>query len=87
LLTLFFECPKEIARKQYPTRKLRGRETDDEAKFEKRHAEYMMETPRTYSSNIRNVSISVDTSRETDVSWDELMKKLREDARWTDLMS
>lgn len=87
MLVLFFNCPKEIAKQRYLTRNLEGREADDEAMFEKRYEEYVQENEgivREYRE--RELLVEVDTSKETEESWEKLYNRLEKDIKWTEVI-
>jgi len=87
ILVLFFNCPKEIAKQRYLTRRLKGREADDEAMFEKRYAEYVRENEdilREYQG--RGLLVEVDTGTATEESWEMLYNRLEKDSKWTDVI-
>lgn len=87
MLVLFFNCPKEIAKQRYLTRNLEGREADDEAMFEKRYEEYVQENEgivREYRE--RELLVEVDTSKETEESWEKLYNRLEKDIKWKEVI-
>lgn len=45
MLVLHFDCPENLAREHFLTRKLAGREKDDERMFEKRYKEFAASNP------------------------------------------
>ncbi|PVH91016.1 P-loop containing nucleoside triphosphate hydrolase protein, partial [Periconia macrospinosa] len=45
VLVLFFDCPEEVAKKRFLTRKLVGREADDDWTFRKRYQEFTKLNP------------------------------------------
>jgi adenylate kinase family enzyme len=45
LLVLFFDCPKDTAQRRFLTRRLAGREGDDERTFQKRYQEFTKLNP------------------------------------------
>ena len=71
ILVLFFNCPKEIAKRRYLIHNLKGREADDEAMFEKRYREYVPENEhivREYRE--RGLLVEFDTGKGTKESWE-----------------
>ena len=85
LLVLLVGCPKDVAKQRYLKRKLKGRETDDEAMFEKRYGEYVQENEgiaREYLE--RGLLVKVDVSKGQQEALQELWSTLKEDRRWND---
>ncbi|KAN0098375.1 P-loop containing nucleoside triphosphate hydrolase protein [Hyaloscypha variabilis] len=87
ILVLFFNCPKEIAKQRYLTRKLEGREADDEAKFEKRYDKYLQDnTDLVREYRERGLLLEVDTSKGASESWERLCYSLEKDIKWMNVI-
>lgn len=86
MLVLFFNCPKQIAKQRYLTRKLKGRESDDETLFEKRYEEYVRENEDIvcYYRQL-GILVEIDTSRSVEESWGKLSDALKE-IKWRDIL-
>lgn len=68
---------------RYLTRNLEGREADDEAMFEKRYKEYVQENEEIICEyRERGLLVEVDTSTETQESWEKLCTRLEKDIKW-----
>ncbi|OBT71263.1 hypothetical protein VF21_09929 [Pseudogymnoascus sp. 05NY08] len=86
-LVLFFNCPKEVARQRYLTRNLEGRETDDEAMFEKRYQEYVKENGAIISQYAgRGLLLEIGTGMGAEESREELCKKLDKNDKWSKII-
>ncbi|KFY03038.1 hypothetical protein V490_00332 [Pseudogymnoascus sp. VKM F-3557] len=86
-LVLFFNCPKEVARQRYLTRNLEGRETDDEAMFEKRYQEYVQENEPIISQYAgKGLLLEIGTGMGAEESRKELCKKLDKNDKWSKII-
>lgn len=86
-LVLFFNCPKEIARQRYLTRNLEGRETDDEAMFEKRYQEYVKQNGAIISQYAgRGLLLEIGTGMGAEESREELCQKLDKNDKWSKII-
>ncbi|KFY26710.1 hypothetical protein V493_03911 [Pseudogymnoascus sp. VKM F-4281 (FW-2241)] len=86
-LVLFFNCPKEVAKQRYLTRNLEGRETDDEAVFEKRYEEYVQENGVIISQYAgRGLLLEISTSMAAEQSREELCKRLGKNDKWSKII-
>ncbi|OJD27055.1 hypothetical protein ACJ73_01561 [Blastomyces percursus] len=78
ILVLLFECPKHIAKQRHLTRDLEGREADDEAMFEKRYSEYVLENDGIVSAyKQRGLLVGVDTGVGLEDAWKRLFCTIR----------
>jgi len=84
VLVLSFDCPKSIAKGRYLSRKLKGREGDDEAMFEKRYNEFEKEKEGIVFEE--GILAKIDTGEETEYSWRELRTKIEGSEVWRELM-
>ncbi|KAH8722380.1 P-loop containing nucleoside triphosphate hydrolase protein [Phaeosphaeriaceae sp. PMI808] len=87
VLVLHFDCPEHLAQERFLTRKLAGRETDDEQLFQKRYKEFSASNPiiiKHYQT--RDLVLGIDTSGKTEVSYQKLMNALRDTKNWERLV-
>jgi len=82
-LVLFFNCTKEVAKQRFLARNVQGRETDDEALFEMRYEEYVLENEhieREYRE--RGVLVEIDVGQTREETWKLVCETLERDERW-----
>ncbi|KAF2789849.1 P-loop containing nucleoside triphosphate hydrolase protein [Melanomma pulvis-pyrius CBS 109.77] len=85
-LVLFFDCPEQIAEKRFLTRMLTGREADDEQTFRKRYQEFSRLNPSIVEHyRTRGIVLEIDTSGETEVSYQRLISALKGTGAWRSL--
>lgn len=77
-LVLFFDCPREIALQRYVSRGLPGRDVDGNV-FEKRFGEFeRLNGELVEEFEKRGILIRIDTSRDTETSYQRLLQVLRD---------
>ncbi|KAF2154162.1 P-loop containing nucleoside triphosphate hydrolase protein [Myriangium duriaei CBS 260.36] len=83
MLVLFFDCPEHLARQRFLTRKLPGREADDDQLFTKRYREFAdLNSEIVEDYKVKGVLLAIDTSGETDTSYQRLLEALRVRKEW-----
>lgn len=83
ILVLLFDCPESSAQARFLTRKLAGREADDDQTFRKRYNEFNQLNPQIVEHYKAEGSlVEIDTSGETEVSYQKLMQALKDTKQW-----
>ncbi|OAL46253.1 P-loop containing nucleoside triphosphate hydrolase protein [Pyrenochaeta sp. DS3sAY3a] len=76
-LVLLFDCDGDEAKTRFTTRQIPGREGDDSTVFDRRYAEYCRNNPEIVEHyRSKGILVEVDTSKETHVSFGNLLDAL-----------